>query len=1579
MRKGSFLRRLKPAFAIGLVLVGCSASGAWASHFRGGSITWQALELDSDGQVNDVEVTIKTAWALNGSNALSLNSPGLTFTQVGSDSIIDLGDSPEAAGKYTLRTAIFRAKDLDLTTSYPVNFSACCRISTLVNNSDDPWNIQTVINLQDGNLAPKVELPIIFEVPQIQQDDAVLADWSFNTGSTDPNADKLKFRLANVSEMGDPSATQPPGFSINPNTGTLSWTGSGTLAPGLYSAGIVAEDLDSTGVIKSKSHVDFILYLQNKKAVQFTTSANVPETRNVIVEKGTTFSFDVTGTAIETTSLGDVQGALSESAQTAGTFTFDPAALHPAAYPITFEVRDTTATATKSYLILNFIVPDPDAPRIANIEADRTIYGANVQQLVDKDLDAVVTDANNPDFNGGLLKFNVVFTDGQYEVLGVNSVGDGAGEIRRDGRDIYYEGNLIGLVDSREDGAGRALKISFTSGNATPAALTALVRSLTYEDTFTLRSDSDRNLSIYLRDADGKSNSYSLYTDVQAHPDRPLSGGPVEAANRLSIVEGTSYTLSTEELNYADPDTDPADIVLTPSSVVAGQFESISSPGIALVSFTQKEVDLGQVSFVHDGSVSAPSYDISASDGTTATTPKAADITFTGLTDTDGDGVPDHVETTDEGTDPNDPKDVKDTDGDGIPDYVEENQENTDPTDKIDYRDTDGDGVPDFVEVKEGTGPGDPKGYKDADGDGVPDYYEQNVDGTDPNDPKNVKDTDGDGVPDYYETKIDGTDPLSKSSVKDRDGDQVPDYIEIFVDGTDPEAAAEFKDSDNDGIPDYVELFVTDSTPPVVSAPPAVTLQGTGLYTKVTRAQLESLGIASASDGKDGGNCCSPYPKSLVDNEPFFPPGRHKIVWAAQDAAGNIGQASQILDIKPLVSLGKDQTLPEGATGSIRIILNGRAPEYPVRVPFTVSGSATHPEDHNLVSGEAVIESGLEVTVPIRLVADAVPEADETVVVKLGEGVNRGPNDRHSLTISERNIAPQVQLVVSQNDNERLTLLRDGGLFHVLAMVTDANTGDAHSYTWETDFLQDLDDDPSVVTIDPSSLELEKAYPVRLTVSDNGSPVLKKSVSVTLKVVDELKPLSADADSDGDGIADADEGYQDTDQDGIPDYLDSNANDCSVLPEQLSEQQRYLMESDAGTCLKLSNYSLFATHGGSSLAEQEDIAQNRQRSINPDTDVTNVGGIFDFSVDQLPDAGQSVHIVIPQRKAVPTNAVYRKFDTVRRWHDFTVNDSNRLSSAAGEPGFCPPAGSPLYTTGLSAGDWCVQLTIQDGGPNDADGEPNGTVVDPGGVGVIAGLDNEGTVKTSGGGGAMGFGSLLVLLGIGALGRKAARSQTGVGRSTLGLTLAGIFALTLAGQPTSVLADEDKPAPLYLTTSLGYAFTDISKGEMDARFAGAGYDAQTLSTEGDRFAWSIGGGYRFNDRFAFEVNFVDLGDVDVSFKSTPLDRALSDVHPESGHGPAVSLLYRHPVTERLGVNARLGMFFWEGDFNTSQDSVRIGDSSDKGQDVYYGIGLDYTYNREWSLLAEVQRFEFDRDPSYFPSVGVVFRFPEWLKK
>lgn len=1024
-----------------------------------------------------------------------------------------------------------------------------------------------------------------------------------------------------------------------------------------------------------------------------------------------------------------------------------------------------------------------------------------------------------------------------------------------------------------------------------------------------------------------------------------------------------------------------------------------------------------------------PDYRDTDSDGDGI--PDQTEAGFSG-NDADGDGIDDTIDVDQtggndangDGIDDNALNLMSDADGDGIVDFLDDDHDNDGLSDAVDPDngnfDTDGDGIPDGADV-DVNGDGNPDNGTDTDGDGINDASDVDVngDGTPDNgtdadgdgindasdtidnrqdadsdglpdavDPDDDNfDIDGDGIPDGADVDVDG-DGIPDNGT-DTDGDGINDASDVDVDGdgtpdngtdTDGDGISESRDTidnnldtDSDGVSDFDELVNgtdpnRDDLAPSVTAPPSVTLEATGLLTRVTPAQLQGQGNAQASDGRDGANCCDPTPRPNLAGELLFAPGQHVVTWEATDAAGNSDTATQILNINPLVSLSADQTLPEGAQGRIRVILNGPAPQYPVTVPYTVSGTATGGVDHDLTSGQVVINSGLEATITFNVLSDSQTENDKTLVVTLGGGVNASPSSRHVTTIRETNISPQVNLTVSQGGNNSLIVTPTGGNVVITAQAADPNPQDQVNLDWDLDTLQDLDSNPTTVTLDANYLITGEAPLIRVTATDTGQPPRSTTASVNLKVVSSLPTLTGQ-DSDQDGQPDNAEGLGDTDQDGIPDYLDSANLDCSAMPEQLSEQQRFLMESQPGTCLRLGRFSLFATNGGTLLLDQADIEAGIG-GLTPDTQVRNVGGVFDFVVRDIPIPGQSVNVIAPQRAPIPQAPLYRKFVPGEGWQAFIEDASNLLWSAPGEEGACPPVGSSAYTPGLTPGHWCVQLTLEDGGPNDLDGEANGLIADPGGVGTTA-LPNPGArLKTEGGGGALGFGVLgLLMLALLRHGRRQTRTL-----------LSGLILLTLPWMAQAQPGTYEAGAlPIYFTGSLGYADTNISKSDLQSDFNQQGIPATALATDGSRIAWSAGVGYWLSDRFAVEFNYIDLHHVEVEFSAAAVTPNVADIHPESGEGPAISALYRHPVTDRMGINVRAGLFSWDGDYSTKQSGVTIStDTSDNGTDFYYGVGLDWRINRMVTLLAEAQRFEFDRKPTNLIRAGFRFNFDRWLR-
>ncbi|GAA3938232.1 choice-of-anchor U domain-containing protein [Litoribacillus peritrichatus] len=555
------------------------------------------------------------------------------------------------------------------------------------------------------------------------------------------------------------------------------------------------------------------------------------------------------------------------------------------------------------------------------------------------------------------------------------------------------------------------------------------------------------------------------------------------------------------------------------------------------------------------------------------------------------------------------------------------------------------------------------------------------------------------------------------------------------------------------------QLTNLDDQPPVFAQPQDLEINATGLLTSVS-----DLVVPTAHDALDGD--VEVHLDSSIESH--LMPGHHELIWYAVDAAGNRSEARQSLSIHPLISISPDQTQAEGAESRVQVILNGEPPEYPLTVSFGVSGNATGPgvedEDHTLSSGSITfVESDFEENdfeqsdsepngseqrmfskdITFVIHEDTRSEGNETIEVNLIGSGNFGNKTSHITTITESNVAPSITLKVSQNDSNVLIIEQGSGLVDFTAMVSDSNLNDQHTLEWE--FSNGVT--PIVVNelqrqIEPSGI-VPGTYSVTVAVNDNGSPSLSNVTSLTYRIVDELRTLTSQ-DSDGDGISDLVEGFADDDQDGQPNYLDPVAMD-NVISETSEDGLAFLIESDPGLKMMLGERAL--ANGG--YGAQLNLEQLPERlKISADS-VTNVSGYFDFVVNGLTESGQSVNVVLPQRAAIPADAVYRKFgDGV--WFDFVEDAGNEVMSAPGSEGSCPSPQSSAYRTGLNEGDWCVQLTIEDGGPNDADGVANGRIHDPGGVGTtasdsnnVSNSDNTDTSKKSSGG-AIGFMLLLLL-------------------------------------------------------------------------------------------------------------------------------------------------------------------------------------------------------------------------------------------
>jgi CshA-type fibril repeat protein len=488
-------------------------------------------------------------------------------------------------------------------------------------------------------------------------------------------------------------------------------------------------------------------------------------------------------------------------------------------------------------------------------------------------------------------------------------------------------------------------------------------------------------------------------------------------------------------------------------------------------------------------------------------------------------------------------------------------------------------------------------------------------------------------------------------------------------------------------------------------------VEATGLYTRV------NLGEASAVD-----RFGNPLPVSLINGEPLYPPGLNEAYWQATDAEGNSTVKAQKVCVNPLISINRDQTVPEGEAVKVGIFLNGIAPIYPLVVQYSVSGSANG-DDHNLVNGEMTFASGTEVYIDFTTTVDSLIEINEDIVIDLIGNINMGNKHQHITTISEGNIAPQVSLKVVQAQQERLVVSQQDGLVTVHADIYDANIGDSFSIEWTNpdNMLVNISEQSENFVFVTSELKAG-LYQITIMTVDSGEPQLSDSASVYIEVVAQLAELSAELDSDGDLIPDNIEGYKDSDGDRVADYLD-RIDECNVLSQTVEVQDGYLIEGEPRICLRRGYFTVGGESGGAEIT-LGDINSDTGDQLVEDVSALNVGGIFDYIAYGMPEEGSEFTIVMPQIKPIPQNAVYRKLFPSTGWGNFVENDNNSLWSTVGEPGYCPPPNPDkqdpdnVWILGLTQKDWCVQMIIEDGGINDDDGEVNGNIVDLGGVSIL---------------------------------------------------------------------------------------------------------------------------------------------------------------------------------------------------------------------------------------------------------------------
>ncbi|HEY3488461.1 MAG TPA: choice-of-anchor U domain-containing protein, partial [Gammaproteobacteria bacterium] len=609
-------------------------------------------------------------------------------------------------------------------------------------------------------------------------------------------------------------------------------------------------------------------------------------------------------------------------------------------------------------------------------------------------------------------------------------------------------------------------------------------------------------------------------------------------------------------------------------------------------------------------------------------------------------------------------------------------------------------------------------------------------------------DTDGDLLIDYLDNCPLVSNAGQENNDADSEGDACDDdddndgMDDTFEDdysvecGLDPfDASDATEDCDGDGLNNVGEADAAsdptvDDVDPIFNGIEDIAVDSTGYLTPVDIGDIEAVDTAEGTVDITIDSVTGSTDEDDALNG-LFRPGRTVINRSAEDSLNNTANSAQTIDVRPLANFTPDQIGVEGGSVQIDVLLNGAAAEYPVTLDYTVSGSSNG-ADHDAVSGVLTInDPDIAGSIIVNLTDDGPGEPNQTLILTLSNPVNAvlGGKRTHTVTITEGNVAPTVTLSVLQGANDGATVIADQGDVTITTDVDDPNPGSTFTYSWFSDLIQTNPAGGPTFVFDSTGLT-PGMYPTTVQVTDNGGA--SRTAEVFISVLADAPDLDDGNDADGDGIDDDDEGYSDDDGDGIANYLDAyedTATQSHLIQNQVGDdadpdedgmqlQNVKLIQTEPGLGIRKGPIAVFNNVGGVMLGISDiiDYVDFYAFPTAATDDMTNVGGFYDFEIYGL-QPGRSARVVIPLLTKLLSGARYRKFNLDDGWHNFSTAGGNAIASTQSTSGLCPAPGHASYRSGLHAFDDCVQLTLVDGGANDADGTADGVIRDPGGAAV----------------------------------------------------------------------------------------------------------------------------------------------------------------------------------------------------------------------------------------------------------------------
>ena len=182
-------------------------------------------------------------------------------------------------------------------------------------------------------------------------------------------------------------------------------------------------------------------------------------------------------------------------------------------------------------------------------------------------------------------------------------------------------------------------------------------------------------------------------------------------------------------------------------------------------------------------------------------------------------------------------------------------------------------------------------------------------------------------------------------------------------------------------------------------------------------------------------------------------------------------------------------------------------------------------------------------------------------------------------------------------------------------------------------------------------------------------------------------------------------------------------------------------------------------------------------------------------------------------------------------------------------------------------------------------------------------------------------------------------------------------------------------------NVGQSRAKIDNARIAAQLQGAGLTMNVISNNKKDLGYKIFGGYQFNQNFALEAGYFNLGEFGYRATTVPTGTLTGNIKIQ---GVNIDVLGIIPFTERFSAFGRLGVQYAEAkDHFSSTGAVATPSNPNPSKsDTNYkaGVGIQYNFTQSLGMRAEAERYRIDDavgkkgDINLF-SLGLVYRFDQ----